>query len=103
MPVEYDVTSGSVDIDVLCDIPLAPIGPTVVAMVGFYVMIAEPVSIFIAPGEFWVDGGMHGQFAYLTSGPGGPMDITEHVANINAPAPVSNEKRTWGKFKLMFR
>lgn len=101
-PVDIPAVSGSADVDVNCDLPLNPEGPTVVSMVGFHVALAEHVSIFIAPGEFWADGGQNGLFLHLTSGPS-PMDITEHVANINAPAPTADEQRTWGGIKLLYR
>ncbi len=102
-PSDYHAISGSVDIDVTCDIPLTVNGPTVVAMVGFFVTMEGRVSIFISPGEFWANGGQNAPFDYLLSGPDGPMDITEYVANINGPAPVANEQSTWGGVKLLYR
>lgn len=102
-PVEIDVTGGWAEIDVEGYIPLAASGPTVVATVGFHLTAPEPVAIFIEPYEFWADGSGPAPFEYLTSGPDGPMDMTTYVANINAPAPVAEEKCTWGQIKLMYR
>lgn len=102
-PLEFDVTGGSVEVDVECFFPLAADGHTVIAMVGFHLTVPEPVSLFLEPGQFWADGSGPVPFAYLTSGPDGPMDITTHVANINGPAPVAVEKGTWGRIKLMYR
>lgn len=102
MPVEFDATTGLADVNATCVVPLAPSGPTIVAQVGFFLTASEPVSIFIAPGGFQADGG-YGEFIHLLSGGGGPMDITEHVANINAPAPIANELRSWGGMKLLYR
>ena len=35
-------------------------------------------------------------------GSDGPMDFTDHVANINAEAPVRAENTTWGRLMALF-
>jgi len=102
-PVEYDANSGSVDIDVTCYLPLLPLGPVVVATVGFHVTAAEPVAINIVPGEFQADGSDPMPFGLLTACYWVIMCLTTHVANINADAPIPNESSTWGELKLLYR
>jgi len=103
LPAQFNVAGGSVDVDVQCHLPLAPVGPTVVATVGFHVTAAEPVAIHVVPGEFQADGSDPVPFTWLTHCSWAIMCFTTHMANINAGAPIPNESNSWGALKLMYR
>jgi hypothetical protein len=84
--------------------PLPLSGRTVIADLEMMVVSDQPTEIHIEPGIFMADGMMEPlQFAALTSGPDGPMDYTDHVANINAASPIAAEMRSWSAVKSLFR
>lgn len=82
--------------------PLPLAGRTVIAELDLNVLSDLATEVHLGGYGFVADG-QSGQFAMLTSGPDGPMDMTDHVANINAVAPVAAEATTWSHVKGLYR
>ncbi len=96
-PVMYEISFGF-------DSPLPLSGRTVIADIEMIVVSDQPTEIHIEPGLFKADGMLEPlSFEWLTRGPDGPMDTTDHVANINAAAPIATETRSWSSVKSLFR
>lgn len=81
--------------------PLPLAGLTVIADLEMLVLSDQPTEIHLRGGPFIADG-RQDAFAMLTHGSDGPMDVTDHVANLNAEAPVPVEAMTWGGLKALF-
>ena len=91
-----------VEMEVQLDPSLPLSGLTVIADIDILVLSDQSTEIHVQGTRFVADDGQTRFFAELTNGPDGPMDFTDHVANINAEAPVLVDATTWGGLKALF-
>ncbi len=101
-PVVIDPVLGVASLDVTLAPALPLDGRTVVADLALDVLSQAPTQIRLWGMSYRADG-QESWFSMLTSGPDGPMDLTDWVANINAPAPIAVTPQSWGAVKQLFR
>ena len=63
---------------------------------------AVTVDLFFCPWDYRADD-LDGHFTPLSSGPGGQMSNTCHVASINGQVPIGVMDSSWSEIKTMFR
>ncbi len=102
LPAAVAFAGGYADLFINLPTPLPLDGRTVVAELRLDVTSNLPTLICLDGWIYRADGAT-GNFATLTHGPDGPMDMTCLTAAINAAAPVPAERGTWGGVKAMFR
>lgn len=102
IPATIELTGSWAMVDVLLPEPLALSGRTVVAELTLNVSSTERTELRVWGINFTADD-VEDQFEILTSGSDGPMDMTNHTANINDDAPVSDRETSWSNVKALYR
>jgi len=101
-PEVVEIGPEGLDIEVVLLEPLPLDGRTVLAELDLDVVSTAPTELWAWGGDCVVDD-IPWQFALLTSGSDGPMDMTGNTANINAGPPVATTARSWGQVKALYR
>ncbi len=101
-PAAIPLTNNFAQLAVVLQPGLPLNGRTVVAELSLVVPGPASIAVCLWAMDYVADG-RPGGFSLLTRGPDGPMDMTCHVAAINAPAPVPAAPASWSAVKALYR